>query len=506
MTRNVNNILRELLRIKPELKDNKAALEKAIEKLVAAKPDAYMDPAFKRSLKAKLLGRIDGENTGLVSRVFKPGRRLVLGFGFGIAAVALLAVFTFVVLSPPGNEVANLSQDKSAKPEEITDRVSEAQPAEAKSEERSIVPGTEKAETDYAKRDREKGILQDKTDSSTIAKTEEYSRDSDTAGGSESFGYVDEFLPTIAEEGRVDDIEGEERESLEERKTLRSKDTVTATGDLVTKDNSYAVVREYITRGALPPRNAVRTDELVNNFPYVVPAQKTEGALSAYAEVSSCPWDGTRRLLMVVLLGNAAASTIGAYKSKTEALPVTADAREIIASDIRLLLSVNPAALGSYTLIGGAARGDSGNGSTVAGALRTGQSIVFLYELAPVLPAIKAVVPERATDSSAEKAAVIRIDFRKGDAGAAGVLTLEVVDAGTDIASSSEAFRFASAVAEWGLVINGSLSGSAPAIDRVLALAKGSLGADADGKRKDFLSIVESSRELFTTADAVPAN
>jgi Ca-activated chloride channel family protein len=57
-------------------------------------------------------------------------------------------------------------------------------------------------------------------------------------------------------------------------------------------------------------------------------------------------------------------------------------------------------------------------------------------------------------------------------------------------------FRFAAAVAAFGLVLRDSEYRGTATLDQVLQLARGAEGRDADGERAEFVRLVESARSL----------
>ena len=57
-------------------------------------------------------------------------------------------------------------------------------------------------------------------------------------------------------------------------------------------------------------------------------------------------------------------------------------------------------------------------------------------------------------------------------------------------------FRFAAAVAAFGLVLRESEYRGTATLDQVLQLARGAEGRDADGERAEFVRLVESARSL----------
>ena len=55
---------------------------------------------------------------------------------------------------------------------------------------------------------------------------------------------------------------------------------------------SYANVRRFLTQNMLPPKDAVRIEEMVNYFPYndPPPAGSSEDPFAVHVEVARCPW------------------------------------------------------------------------------------------------------------------------------------------------------------------------------------------------------------------------
>jgi Ca-activated chloride channel family protein len=68
---------------------------------------------------------------------------------------------------------------------------------------------------------------------------------------------------------------------------------------------SYSNVRRYLSSGALPPKDAVRIEEMVNYFPYryAPPAAGDTTPFAAYVEVAGCPWASNHRLVRIGLKG-----------------------------------------------------------------------------------------------------------------------------------------------------------------------------------------------------------
>jgi Ca-activated chloride channel family protein len=66
---------------------------------------------------------------------------------------------------------------------------------------------------------------------------------------------------------------------------------------------SYSNVRRFITQGELPPKDAVRIEELINYFTYNYPQPKGERPFSITTEVAAAPWNPQHKLVQVGLQG-----------------------------------------------------------------------------------------------------------------------------------------------------------------------------------------------------------
>ena len=65
---------------------------------------------------------------------------------------------------------------------------------------------------------------------------------------------------------------------------------------------SYSNVRRFLSRGTLPPRDAVRIEELVNYFPYADAAPgPREAPLRVHTEIAAAPWNPSHDLVRIAL-------------------------------------------------------------------------------------------------------------------------------------------------------------------------------------------------------------
>ena len=66
---------------------------------------------------------------------------------------------------------------------------------------------------------------------------------------------------------------------------------------------SYAVIRSSLMNGQLPPRDAVRIEEMVNYFPYAYPAPTSDQAFRPTVTVTQTPWNADTRLVHIGVQG-----------------------------------------------------------------------------------------------------------------------------------------------------------------------------------------------------------
>jgi len=66
---------------------------------------------------------------------------------------------------------------------------------------------------------------------------------------------------------------------------------------------SYSNVRRFLQNHELPPKDAVRIEELLNYFTYDYPAPKDDQPFAAHVEIAECPWNAAHRLARLGLKG-----------------------------------------------------------------------------------------------------------------------------------------------------------------------------------------------------------
>jgi Ca-activated chloride channel family protein len=90
---------------------------------------------------------------------------------------------------------------------------------------------------------------------------------------------------------------------IEENPFQRVSDSPLSTFSIDVDEASYSNVRRFINEGKLPPKDAVRIEELINYFPYEYPQPKGDRPFSVITEISDTPWNPTHRLVHIGLQG-----------------------------------------------------------------------------------------------------------------------------------------------------------------------------------------------------------
>ncbi len=84
---------------------------------------------------------------------------------------------------------------------------------------------------------------------------------------------------------------------------LPVKDNPLSTFSIDVDTASYANVRRFLTSGALPPKGAVRIEEMLNYFTYDYPQPAGDAPFSATMDVAACPWTPEHRLVRIGFKG-----------------------------------------------------------------------------------------------------------------------------------------------------------------------------------------------------------
>ncbi|TFH59940.1 MAG: VWA domain-containing protein [Gemmatimonadales bacterium] len=179
-----------------------------------------------------------------------------------------------------------------------------------------------------------------------------------------------------------------------------------------------------------------------------------------------------------------------------------------IAKDVKLQVEFNPNRVLAYRLIGYENRllaaEDFADDTKDAGELGAGHSVTALYEVIPV--GVKSPVEVRGLDSlrdqtndtrpqatDSRELLFVKLRYKEPNEDVSKLMDLPVMD---HAGSASEDFRFASAVAGWGMLLRDSEYCADFDIGDVIQLAKNAVGADKEGYRSEFVRLVETAQSM----------
>jgi Ca-activated chloride channel family protein len=181
-----------------------------------------------------------------------------------------------------------------------------------------------------------------------------------------------------------------------------------------------------------------------------------------------------------------------------------------IAKDVKIQVEFNPARVASYRLIGYEKRmlrkEDFNNDKIDAGEIGAGHTVTALYDVVPVGAAISpsvppvdplkySVPPENARSNSNEMLTV-KLRYKKPDGDKSELIERSVLDDGKQFANASADFKFAAAVAEFGMLLRDSEFKGNGTLGAVLEWAQEGKGADRNGYRAGFLELVRKAEAL----------
>jgi Ca-activated chloride channel family protein len=178
-----------------------------------------------------------------------------------------------------------------------------------------------------------------------------------------------------------------------------------------------------------------------------------------------------------------------------------------VAKDVKLQIEWNPAKVASYRLIGFenrvlAAR-DFNDDKKDAGELGAGHTMTALYEIVPASAAkgaasevdplkYQAQAPTAAAQS--DELLTLKLRYKRPDSDTSRLMTQPVRDAVSGEPSSD--LRWAASVACFGMLLRNSEHKGQATLAMADSLARGAVGADPEGHRHEFVSLIEKARVL----------
>lgn len=180
-----------------------------------------------------------------------------------------------------------------------------------------------------------------------------------------------------------------------------------------------------------------------------------------------------------------------------------------IAKDVKLQVEFNPAKIQAYRLIGYENRmlktEDFNDDKKDAGELGSGHTVTAFYEVIPV--GVQSDFPGKAdrlkyqkttTSTSKNSDEMLHVNFRykKPDGNTSLLIEHPILNKPVDVKNTSDNFRFAAAVAQFGMLLRDSEFKQNSSYNSVLGLAGSATGADEEGYRKEFIQLVQKAEAL----------
>ena len=180
-----------------------------------------------------------------------------------------------------------------------------------------------------------------------------------------------------------------------------------------------------------------------------------------------------------------------------------------IAKDVKIQIEFNPLQVSAYRLIGYENRllskEDFNDDTKDAGEIGAGHTVTALYEIVPAgkgiqIPGVDPLRYQAAiqTTQLAESGELLtlKLRYKQPDGQTSQLLEFPVRDSGKVYSQASQDFKFAAAVASFGMILRESPYRGNATLSGVLELAEEGKGSDPHGYRGQFLELVNKARAL----------
>jgi Ca-activated chloride channel family protein len=179
-----------------------------------------------------------------------------------------------------------------------------------------------------------------------------------------------------------------------------------------------------------------------------------------------------------------------------------------IAQDVKIQVEFNPETVGAYRLIGyenRLLRKEDFNDDTVdAGDIGAGHTVTAFYELIPKgseadskskVDALRYGTPAM-SNGNLDELLTVKLRYKLPKETESSLLSFPVLVSSVRKAGQESAdFRFASAVAGFGMLLRDSPYKGNAGFDSVLKIAQTSVGKDPSGYRRGFLEMIKQAQE-----------
>jgi len=183
-----------------------------------------------------------------------------------------------------------------------------------------------------------------------------------------------------------------------------------------------------------------------------------------------------------------------------------------IAKDVKIQVEFNPAEVAAYRLIGYENRllaaEDFNDDTKDAGEIGAGHTVTALYEIVPAgvgidLPGVDELKYQQPRDrrGGSDELLTLKLRYKQPDGDTSKLLVFPVTDEGNDYVGASDDFKFAAAVAAYGMLLRDSPHKGNASFDGVIELAGEGMGEDRHGYRAQFVELALKAAELKAAAE-----
>jgi Ca-activated chloride channel family protein len=176
-----------------------------------------------------------------------------------------------------------------------------------------------------------------------------------------------------------------------------------------------------------------------------------------------------------------------------------------IAKDVKIQIEFNPAKVKGYRLIGYENRmlkkEDFNDDTKDAGDIGSGHTVTAFYEIIPAgsdeeIPGVDELEYQQTNVVESENMMTVKLRYKKPDENKSKLIKNRIKENDIKSAELSQNFMFASAVAEFGLLLRDSKFKADATYTQVIQRAKHSKGTDDEGYRAEFIRLVEIAEAL----------
>ncbi len=193
-----------------------------------------------------------------------------------------------------------------------------------------------------------------------------------------------------------------------------------------------------------------------------------------------------------------------------------------IAKDVKIQIEFNPATVAGYRLVGYEnrmlAKEDFNDDTKDAGEIGAGHTVTALYEIVPAGKPVPhagsvdplkyqpaAAVAEGSAPAESDELLTLKLRYKQPDGNRSVLMVIPVIDSGDDFDGAPADMRFATAVAQFGMILRDSDYKGNSTLAGVIETASAAKGDDANGYRAQFIQLAKLARELMDEQDELTA-